>query len=131
MAVLCIDRKNGVKTVTLVDFATGKKEVLSKRTSGRNAEAHQLSQANGIVGTQATLDAAKKRDAELGVSIRYVPTHEKINARGERVCAWRAEFNGRSHKNRWLRAHKRVDRDAGFSDPAPGDFVGRYEQEND
>jgi hypothetical protein len=124
MAVLCIDRKNGVKTVTLVDFATGKKEVLSKRTSGRNAEAHQLSRSNGIVGTQATLDAAKKRDAELGVSIDYVQTHSKVNARGEKVGAWRAEFNGRSHKNSWLRAHKRVDRDASYGDPCPGDFGG-------
>jgi hypothetical protein len=131
MAVLCIDRKNGVKTVTLVDYTTGKKEVLSRRTSGRNAEARQLSQANGIVGTQATLDAARKRDAELGVSINYVKTHEKRNARGEKVCAWRAEFTGRSNKNRWLRAHQRVDYDASYGDPTPGDFAGRYEQECD
>ena len=92
----------------------------TRRTSGRNAKAPQLSRANGLIGTEADLKRQMKIDAELGVPIRYIPTHQSYGPDGQKTFAWRAEFTGRSHKNQWLRKHKRNDADAGYSDPAPG-----------
>ena len=34
-----------------------------------------------------------------------------------------ALFEGPGQKNNWLRAHKRVDYDAGYNAPVPGDFL--------
>lgn len=130
MDVVWIERKNGVKTVTRVDYDSGKKSVLMKHVVGKEPQ-RQLSRSNGIVGTEATLRAAMKRDAVLGVSINYVKTHEKIGPNGVKKCAWRAEFGRRSEKNQWLRAHQRVDLDAGYRDPCPGDFRGNYPVESD
>lgn len=109
-------------------YASGCNEV-RRRIKGRNAEAHQLSMSNGIVGTEAMLKAQMAIDAKLGVPINYVKTHERVNYKGEKVAAYRAEFFGRSHKNRWLRAHGRFDADAGYGDPAPGYTHGKYQQE--
>ena len=124
MSVLCIDKRGGTTTVELVDFVAGTKETLSRRTSGRNAGAPQLSRANGIIGTEADLKRQMKIDAELGVPVRYVKTHESYGPSGQKNCAWQAEFKGRGHKNQWLRRHKRYDADAGYGDPMPGDFRG-------
>jgi hypothetical protein len=128
MAVIWIERKNGVRTVTRVDYETGDKKSVGRYVAGKEPQ-RQLSRSNGIVGTLATLRAAQKRDAELGVSINYVKTHEKVGADGKKRCAWRAEFDSRSHKNNWLRKNERVDFDAGYSDPCPGDFADRYPHE--
>ena len=101
-----------------------------RRSGGRNAQAVQLSLSNGFVGTEAQKRAMEKRDAELGVPIRYVKTHEKVNYRGETIGAYRAEFVGHhSNKNRWLRAHNRNDMDAGYGDPQPGYTHGKFPSE--
>jgi hypothetical protein len=127
MIVVMRESRNGKVTVTRTDYTTGKKQTLGRYVVGKEPQ-RQLSRSNGIVGTQRELRAAMKRDAELGVSINYVKTHEKTNTFGKKVCTWRAEFNDRAHKNHWLRAHERVDLDAGFSDPCPGDFRDRYDR---
>ena len=123
MLVCEIDRRNGETNVRLVDYATGLVVSEAPRRE-RGAKAHQFSSSNGIAGTMAVKRAAEKLDAELGVPIRYVPTHRSTNRDGAPTFAWRAEFNTRSEKNNWLRAHKRYDADAGYRDPCPGDFRG-------
>ena len=130
MEVIWIERRNGTTTVTAVDYESGKRQRLSRHVVGKEPQ-RQLSKSNGLVGTAATLRAQQKLDAQLGVPINYVETHRKVNKFGNTVCAWRAEFNDRAHKNQWLRAHKRVDLDASYGDPTPGDFAGRYPQESD
>jgi len=79
--------------------------------------AWQLSESNGIVGNDETLRSAKELDARLGAPIDYVAA-----GRGR----WKAKFDSREQKNHWLKVHKRVDPDAGYSDPAPGDFRGKF-----
>lgn len=88
----------------------------------RCAQAPTLSETNGFIGDEGVYKKMLKLDADLGVgdAIRYVKTQEALNRRGNRVAAYKAEFANRADKNRWLRAHKRHDKDAGYSDPAPG-----------
>lgn len=84
----------------------------------------QLSSSNGLMATQRELARAKRLDAKLGVPIDYVP----VKSRGGRTI-YRAGFESRAQKRAWLKAHRRVDFDAGYRDPAPGDFRGTVPQE--
>lgn len=129
MIVKEIDRRGGECNVRLVDYKTG--EVIASSAMVRAASSPQMSRSNGIVGTKYTLKKAQKLDAELGVAdaVRYVKTHETLNRRGHCVAAYAAEFASRADKNRWLRAHKRVDLDAGYGDPSPGTFRDRMPHE--
>lgn len=87
---------------------------------GRRDGVWQRSMANGVIGTAETLRKARALDQKLGVPIEY---------HAERPGVWSAEFQDRAEKRRWLRAHRRVDMDAGYRDPAPGDFRGQYPPE--
>lgn len=80
----------------------------------------QLSQSNGILGTDADLRKAVAMDRQLGVTIDYV---KKKTRNGRSV--WLAAFDSATQKRAWLKAHKRFDLDAGFRDPCPGDFRGQ------
>ena len=91
---------------------------------GRSGGAWQYSKSNGIIGTQADLKKQMAADAAAGVSINYRQTHAKVNRKGQKVGAWVAEFGDKYEKARWLKAHHRVDFDAGYGDPCPGDFGG-------
>jgi len=77
--------------------------------SGKDRPQHSLS--NGVLPSQ--IPEAQAMDRRVGApQIQY-------DRRG------RAIFANRFDKNRWLRAHKRIDWDSGYSDPAPGTFRGQ------
>ena len=87
--------------------------------SGSDGQYWQLSTSNGCL----TSDVAKMREMDRAVGapqIDYVETKAGI-------C--KAGFTGSGQKRRWLKAHKRVDSDAGYSDPCPGDFKSQVPQE--
>ena len=116
MEVLWIEHKrNGTKLVTRKNYDTGQVDVLSdgvvKQVSSGREGYWQLSVSNGVPSRQ--LQKAKRIDHELGVPIDYVQ-------KGPMAMA---AFTSASQKRKWLRAHKRVDMDAGYRDPCPGDFV--------
>lgn len=67
----------------------------------------QVSLSNAVA--PGDVKRAIEIDARLGVPIGY-------NKRGLAV------FDSRAQKQRWLKAHRRVDHDAGYGDPAPGSF---------
>lgn len=126
MIVREITRKNGEVDVKIVDYKT--QEVLAHLPhSERSAQKPILSASNGVMGTEAHLRAAMAQDAALGVDgcVRYIQSSSsRSNRTGEAVGTWHAEFQSKADRNRWLRAHKRVDCDAGWHDPCPGDFRG-------
>jgi hypothetical protein len=105
-------------------FADGARVLLSEPPVGKVAGAEggywQLSESNGLIGPDAVRRKAEKLDAKLGVPIDYVPV-----GRGR----WKAGFKSKTEKRAWLTAHKRVDFDAGYRDPCPGDFRGQVPQE--
>ena len=76
----------------------------------------QLSMSCGVPLPQ--LAKAKAIDRQLGVSDEY----EVRGAFAYKVFSPAPTV--RQAKNRWLRAHRWVDHDAGYGDPAPGDFTG-------
>lgn len=96
-------------------FANGKRERLDRPLRqtkyGPKGGWWQKSMANGVVPLPGAIKQAKEMDAAVGA-----PRIEYDQRTGE-AC-----FSSRAEKNRWLRAHKRVDADAGYRDPAPGDF---------
>ena len=105
--------KDGVKRRFVTDMATGKIVELVSRSrpiEPSDGNYYQISSSNGVPTHQ--LAKAKFIDRQLGVPITYL-TDGALSY---------AAFDNKSQKNRWLRAHKRVDHDAGYSDPAPGDF---------
>lgn len=120
MIVREINRRGGETSVKVVDYKTG--EVLADYDPKREraAQARQLSMTNGFIGTEADLKRAKELDCKLGVPINYIPTHSSYNQQGEKTYAFRAEFENRTEKNRWLRKWGRFEKDACYSDPAPG-----------
>ena len=79
-------------------------------------KSRQLSISCGVPLPQ--LAKAKIIDRKLGVSDEY----EVRGAFAYKVFS--AAPTVRQTKNRWLRAHRWVDHDAGYGDPAPGDFTG-------
>ncbi|MHC4235086.1 MAG: hypothetical protein ACYSUQ_08215 [Planctomycetota bacterium] len=107
--------------------ADGRVELLSgpprMRKHGAEGGYWQLSTSNGVVGPGA-LRKAQELDAKLGVPIDYVAT-ETRNGR----TAYKAAFTSAAEKRNWLKKHKRVDFDAGFRDPAPGDFRDQFPME--
>lgn len=128
MAVIWRERKaDGTEVVIRYDFEAGTEEVLQapprnrKETTGKRGY-WQLSESNGIIGSKKTVKKAAALDAQLGVGSRvdYVQTGPN---------AWKAGFRNKADKKAWLKAHKRVDLDAGYSDPAPGDFRGNVPNE--
>lgn len=104
------------------------KRLYPMRCSQPPGEGYQLSESNGIIGTKDDLRRAMKRDAELGVPIKYRMVNKGHGPDGKPRYAWKAEFKGnvRTVKNNWLRAHNRFDADAGYSDPAPGYTNGKF-----
>ncbi len=108
--------KDGVKRRFVTDMATGEIVECASRSrpvAPSDGNYYQISSSNGVPTHQVA--QAKAVDRQLGVPITYL-TDGPISY---------AAFDDKSQKNRWLRAHKRVDHDAGYSEPAPGDFVGR------
>lgn len=113
MRVRFVHRKaDGTTEVELVDYGTGKvmKSPPRQRTRAGQQGYWQLSISNAVPLHQ--VEKAKRIDAELGVSIDYV----------KKGHAALAAFNSPTEKRRWLRAHRRVDHDACYKDPCPGDF---------
>ena len=94
----------------------------SQRKHSGAGSKYQYSESNGFIGTEADLRKHMAMDAKLGVQIRYVKAKERISRTGRKMAAYKAVFEGRPEKQRWLKAHKRVDFDAGYGDPVPGDF---------
>jgi len=114
--VTIIRGKDGVKRRFVTDLATGKEVQLDRRLrpiSPSDGNYYQVSSSNGVPTHQ--VEKAKAVDRQLGVPITYLQNGPLSYA----------AFENRSQKNKWLRAHKRVDLDAGYSDPSPGDFAGR------
>lgn len=114
MAVIWRERRaDGTEEVVRYDFEAGTAELLSEPPPA--AKTRHNSQSNGIVGGPDALARAKAMDQKLGVAdrIRYVP-------RG--AGRYDAKFNNMTDRRAWLRAHKRIDFDAGYGDAAPGDY---------
>ena len=114
MAVIWRERRrDGTEEVLRYDFEAGTVEQLSGPPPAHKIRHDSMS--NGIVGGKRALARAKAMDAKLGVDdmIRYVPRG------GGR---YDARFNSTANRRSWLRAHGRVDYDAGYGDPKPGDF---------
>lgn len=109
------------KGVTTRCFNDGTRVVLTERprltTVGPGNGAWQISQSNGFVGTMKEYKKAMEVDHNLGVPIEYLPVRGRNGN-----TAYNAVFADRLQKRRWLKAHKRVDHDACYGDPAPGDF---------
>jgi hypothetical protein len=108
--------KDGVKRRFVTDLATGKiveGGTRSRALTPSDGDYYQISSSNGVPAHQ--VEQAKAVDRQLGVPITYLQ---------DGPIAY-AAFDDRSQKNKWLRAHRRVDHDAGYSEPAPGDFAGR------
>ena len=87
--------------------------------SGSKGSYWQLSTSNGCLAS----DVAKMQEMDRAVGapqIDYVEVKPGI-------C--KAGFAGKGQKNRWLTAHKRVDSDAGYSDPVTGDFKSQVPAE--
>jgi hypothetical protein len=105
--------RDGSRSVTEVDYATGRKKAVLYRRPQRLGEHGywQLSTSCGVPLRQ--LRQAQKVDAELGVSIDYV----------KRGPVALAGFRSPSEKRAWLRRHRWVDHDACYRDPCPGDFT--------
>ena len=115
MIVRYIHKKaDGTITSRVVDMSTGKLVKNQRRQRSQPGEQGywQLSMSNAVGVEQEA--QARKIDAALGVPIDYVK-------KGDTALA---AFDSRPQKQKWLRAHKRVDHDAGYGDPAPGDFGG-------
>lgn len=123
MSTIWIETRNGEKTVTRVDYDTGKRTVLSKPPSVKPKRG--LSNPdNGVIGGPATLAKAKKLDADLGVAdcVKYREVHSG---------AYEAVYDSVSNYDKWMHAHKRVNFNAGHGTPCPGDFRGQYPTEDD
>lgn len=131
MSYVIIERRNGdVKVTRRGD--DGKAQVLADIPHrSRKANARTVSGSNGFIGDARVLADMKRLDAELGVGdkVKYIETHASHTPDGRRVAAFRAEFDSRPDRKNWLRAHKRVDYDASYSDPTPGDFSGKAPRE--
>jgi hypothetical protein len=120
MSYLWIEhRKDGTTHVERRGLTGNEVAVPPKRTRGRAAVngCWQESDTNGFVGDQRTKAQIVALDATLGVPIEYREVAPNV---------YRARFDDPAHKRKWLRAHKRVDLDAGYRDPCPGDFRGQY-----
>ena len=118
-AVFWTERRNGKSTTVRVDYATGEC-AKAKLEYARKREIVSLS--NGICGGRAALAEAKEMDRRLGVS-------DKIEYRPMGNGAYAAVFANPKDKNAWMRANRRVDFNAGYGDPCPGDFRNKYPQE--
>ena len=99
----------------------GRVEVLSHvrcvDTTNKQGGYWQRSTANGVVPHRGAIKRAMAADAKVGApAIDY-------DKQG-RAC-----FTSSVQKRQWMRAHKRVDLDAGYKDPCPGDFRDQYPPE--
>lgn len=117
MKVICTYRTaDGVKRRFLRDYSTGvvvEGAVRSRPIRPSDGNYYQVSSSNGVPSRQVA--QAEAVDRQLGVPIKYLK---------DGPLAY-AAFDSRRQKQKWLKAHRRVDHDAGCGDPAPGDFVGR------
>lgn len=123
MAVVWIERRDGMKTVTRVDYEADTVEVLSASPKA-SIKRGVRSISNGVAGGPKVLADAKALDARLGVSdlIEYCPTGKG---------GYEAVYKSVGDFDRWMRKHKRVNRHAGCGTPCPGDFKGQIPGEFD
>jgi len=87
--------------------------------SGAKGSYWQLSTSNGCLASD--VEKMQEMDRAVGApQIDYVEVKPGI-------C--KAGFTGEPQKNEWLTRHKRVDADAGYSGPCPGDFKSQVPEE--
>jgi hypothetical protein len=117
-------RKDGTTHVERRGLAGNESVAPPKRTRGRASQDGywQKSSTNGVCGGEAIKRRAMALDAQLGVPIAYETTG---------CGTYLACFKDGPQKRAWLKAHKRVDLDAGYRDPCPGDFRGQYPMEGE
>ena len=115
---IIVERRGGDVKVTR--WSGGDKSVLSgAQRNPRRAVSPIESVSNGVCGGKAVLANAKAMDTKLGVA-------DRIDYQPVGSGAYKAVFKNAADRSAWLRAHKRVDHNAGYSEPCPGDFRNMY-----
>jgi len=106
-----IEYRDGVKTVTLVNYVTGERNVVSgpERRNAKPGSGGYWLQSTSCGVPRQQVAKAKRLDATMGVSIDY-------DEKG-RAC-----FKTKSEYLKWSKAHHNVNHDAGYREFAPGHF---------
>lgn len=117
MSYVFIHRKRDGSTEITRTHDDGRKELLAQEPPPGCPRGH-LSTSNGIVGGPAAKRIHEKLDAELGIRdcVEYVPIGHG---------AYKAKYEDIHNFDRWMRGRRRVNHDAGYGTPAPGDFAGK------
>ena len=107
-------RADGTRSIVRKDYEQGTEEVIASTGPNRFPKGVQ-SLSNGIIGGEAKLEEAKELDRKLGVAdrVEYIPQGNG---------AYRADYKSVGDYEKWMRAHKRVNLNAGCGTPCPGDF---------
>lgn len=117
MPVLWKIRSHGETRCELRDYEKDTVTVVAqpsvKLRGGDRGARRSLS--NGVHPKQ--IPQAKRLDAIVGA-----PYTEYDSVTGD------ALFSSAQHERDWLKAHQRVNRNAGYRDPCPGDFAGKRDE---